>query len=130
MQYKFLSHPTVSLLDNSGLSIRGRPIYKFFAKDGLHLSVQGTNIYASSMKSCIRRCLNIDKIQQAKRDFFYSLIERKCHNFINQTIIYEISSFNDSNIWEFPIINIFLLSLVPPSWMESFKSANMAKRSW
>jgi hypothetical protein len=25
MQYKFLSHPTVSLLDNSGLSFRGRP---------------------------------------------------------------------------------------------------------
>jgi hypothetical protein len=65
MQYKFLSHPTVSLLDNSGLSFRGRPIYNFFAKDSLHLSVQGTNIYASSMKSCIRRCLNIEEIQQA-----------------------------------------------------------------
>ena len=44
MQYKFVSHPTVSLLDNSGLSFRGRPIYNFFAKDGQHLSVQGTNI--------------------------------------------------------------------------------------
>jgi hypothetical protein len=32
MQYKFLSHPTVSLLDNSGLSFRGRPIYKFLQK--------------------------------------------------------------------------------------------------
>ena len=65
MQYKFLSHPTVCLLDNSGLSIRGRPIYNFLANDGLHLSVQGTNIYASSMKSCIRRCLNIEEIQHA-----------------------------------------------------------------
>ena len=67
MQYKFLSHPTVSLLDNSGFSFRGSPIYNFLcAKDALHLSVQGTNIYASSMKSCFRRCLNIEEIQQAK----------------------------------------------------------------
>ena len=68
MQYKFLSHPTVSLLDNSGLSFRGSPIYNFLcAKDALHLSVQGTNIYASSMNSCIRRCLNIEEIQQADK---------------------------------------------------------------
>ena len=31
-------------------------------------------------------------------------------------------------IWEFPIIKIFLLSLVPSSCMESFKSANTEKQ--
>jgi hypothetical protein len=40
MQYKFLSHPTVNLLDNSGLSFRGRPIYNFFAKDSLHYEIK------------------------------------------------------------------------------------------
>jgi hypothetical protein len=32
MQYKVLSHPTVCLPDNSGLSFKGRPIYIFFCK--------------------------------------------------------------------------------------------------
>ena len=47
----------VHICDNSGMGSRGKPISRFLSSDGIHLSNQGTSIFASNIKSTILEAL-------------------------------------------------------------------------
>lgn len=65
--YRFYDGDQVTVCDNSGLSARANPISKFL-RDDVHLSTEGNNIFASNIKSSIRRCLGLERPIEHNKD--------------------------------------------------------------
>ena len=61
IQYTYLNCENITLCENQGFCVRGNPIKKFFSPDGIHLSNEGLNIFATNIKSSILKCLNLVK---------------------------------------------------------------------
>ena len=64
--HKYLNNPDIHICDNSGMGSRGQPIGRFLSSDGVHLSKQGTSLFASNLISTIREVFQ-DKSHDTSR---------------------------------------------------------------
>lgn len=61
MKYRFLNNSHVQICHHTSLTNNGNPIWKFFANDAAsHLSILRLKIFISSIKSSMRKMLNIE----------------------------------------------------------------------
>jgi hypothetical protein len=69
LQYKYIDNTIVTVCENTGLSARRNAVKRFFVSDGIHLSLQGTNLFVANVKNSIRACLNVKVVnkQQSRK---------------------------------------------------------------
>ena len=73
LQHLFLHVDFITLCDNSNISIRGQPNYRFLKDDKVHLNGYGIKVFVSNLKYSLRKFLNIQKHVQLPRKYYSDL---------------------------------------------------------
>ena len=99
LQYKYIDNTIVTVCENTGLSARRNAVKRFFVSDGIHLSLQGTNLFVANVKHSIRTCLNVKVVnkQQSRKQSTYKNKGQSVKNKPNN--LHSKNQRGNSNSW-------------------------------
>jgi hypothetical protein len=72
LQHLFLHVDFITLCDNSNISIRGQPNYRFLKDDKVHLNGYGIKVFVSNLKYSLRKILNIQVPRKYNSNIYHT----------------------------------------------------------